>query len=264
VLRQILKKDNIFAKKSLGQNFITDENFLSKLSSLIITNKNSSIIEIGPGKGALTKELIKKKVNQIVAIEKDTNLIDGLKKLFRDFKNIQVLHDDALSINYNEFIKKNSIIVGNLPFNISSSLLMNWIFLDKWPPLYEKMYLMFQKEVGERILANHGTKKYGRLSVVTQSRCKVKKIIIAKSKIFSPQPKVDGIVLEFTPHKEHLDMNILNLEKIVKKAFSQRRKKIKTTLSSYIDCLHSLSIDPDLRPENLSVLQYCKLAKLIR
>ena len=259
-----MKKDKLVAKKSLGQNFITDENFLKKLSSLIITKSDSIVIEIGPGKGALTKELVKKKIKQILEIEKDKRLITDLKIFSKEFKNLKVIHQDALSIDFNKFIKKNSIIVGNLPFNISSNLLMNWILLNKWPPLYKKMYLMFQKEVGERILANHGTKKYGRLSVVTQSRCKVKKIIIAKSKIFSPQPKVDGIVLEFTPHEEHLDMNILNLEKIVKKAFSQRRKKIKTTLSSYIDCLHSLSIDPDLRPENLSVLQYCKLAKLIR
>jgi Dimethyladenosine transferase (rRNA methylation) len=107
-------------------------------------------------------------------------------------------------------------------------------------------------------------KQYGRLSVITQSRCKVKKLIIAKSKIFKPQPKVDGIVLEFTPHKENLSMNIRNLEKIVKEAFGQRRKKIKTTLSSYIDHLDELSIDTNLRPENLSVEQYCKLAKLMK
>jgi 16S rRNA (adenine1518-N6/adenine1519-N6)-dimethyltransferase len=259
-----LKRDRLIAKKSLGQNFITDENFLQKLSSLIVTNKNSLVIEIGPGKGALTKELVKKKNSHIFVIEKDDNLIDNLIKFSKDTKNFRIFHEDALKINYNKFIQENSIIVGNLPFNISSKLLMKWIFLDKWPPLYNKMYLMFQKEVGERILAFHGTKQYGRLSVITQSRCKVRKLIVAKSKIFNPQPKVDGIVLEFTPHKEHLDMDINNLEIIVKKAFSQRRKKIKTTLSSYADYLDKLSIDNNLRPENLSVLQYCRLAKLMK
>ena len=259
-----MKEDNLIAKKSLGQNFITDENFLKKLSSLIITNKNSLIVEIGPGRGALTKELIKKNISQLSIIEKDDNLIDNLKKFSKEFKNLEVIHYDALKIDYNEFLKKNSIIVGNLPFNISTKLLMNWVFLDKWPPFYNKMYLMFQKEVAERILAKNGTKEYGRLSVITQSRCDVKKLIVAKSKIFNPQPKVDGVVLEFTPHKETLDMNINNLEIIVKRAFSQRRKRIKTTLSPYIHYLDSLSIDCSLRPENLSIKQYCDLARLMK
>ena len=259
-----MKKDKLTAKKSLGQNFINDENFLKKLSSLIITNNSSSIIEIGPGKGALTKELIKKNINQISVIEKDDRLIDGLKIFSKEFKNFKIIHQDALQIDYNKIIKKNSIIVGNLPFNISSNLLMNWIFLDKWPPLYKKMYLMFQKEVGERILATHGSKQYGRLSVITQSRCKIKKLIIAKSKIFNPEPKVDGIVLEFTPHNENFDMNIKQLEIIVRNAFSQRRKMIKTTLSPYIHYMDKLSINSNLRAENLSVTEYCNLAKLIK
>jgi len=259
-----LKKDKLIAKKSLGQNFITDKNFLKKLSSLIITSSNSFIIEIGPGKGALTKELVKKKISQLLVIEKDDRLIDNLKIFAKKFENFEIIHQDALKVDYNKIIKKNSIIVGNLPFNISSNLLMNWISLNKWPPLYKKMYLMFQKEVGERIIATHGSKQYGRLSVITQSRCKIKKLILAKSKIFSPEPKVDGIVLEFTPHSKNIDMDIKNLEIIVKNAFSQRRKKIKTTLSSYIHYLDKLSINSDLRPENLSVAEYCKLAKLMR
>tara|TARA_B100001093_G_scaffold97945_1_gene89942 strand:- start:2233 stop:3012 length:780 start_codon:yes stop_codon:yes gene_type:complete len=259
-----LKKDSLVAKKSLGQNFITDKNFLKKLSSLISTNNNTFIIEIGPGKGALTKELLKKKFCHISIIEKDDDLIDNLKKLSDNSHKIQVIHQDALKINYNNFIKKDTVIVGNLPFNISSSLLINWISIHKWPPLYKKMYLMFQKEVGERILANHGTKKYGRLSIIVQFRCKVKKLIEAKSNIFTPKPKVDGVVLEFTPHKEYLDIDINKLEAIVRMAFSQRRKKIKTTLSQYINYLNKLSIDPNLRPENLSVREYCKLVKLMK
>mgnify|MGYP001234057605 CR=1 FL=1 len=259
-----MKKDKLIAKKSLGQNFITDKNFLKKLSSLIITSSNSFIIEIGPGKGALTKELVKKKISQLLVIEKDDRLIDNLKIFAKKFENFEIIHQDALKVDYNKIIKKNSIIVGNLPFNISSNLLMNWISLNKWPPLYKKMYLMFQKEVGERILATHGSKQYGRLSVITQSRCKIKKLLVAKSGIFSPEPKVDGIVLEFTPHSKNIDMDIKNLEIIVRNAFSQRRKKIKTTLSSYIHYLDRLSISSDLRPENLSVTEYCKLAKLMK
>lgn len=258
-----MKKDKLFAKKSLGQNFIIDENFLKNLSSLIITSNSSSIIEIGPGKGALTIELVKKKVSQITIIEKDENLIENLYILFKGLKNFQIIHQDALKIDYNKLLKKNSIIVGNLPFNISNNLLMKWIYLNEWPPLYSKMYLMFQREVGERILANHGSRQYGRISIITQSRCKVKKLMIAKSKIFNPQPKVDGIVLEFTPHNEYLDIDLNKLEIIVREAFSQRRKKVKTTLSQFIKHLQHLSIDTNLRPENLSVEQYCNLARLM-
>ncbi len=259
-----MKKDSLFPKKSLGQNFINNENFIRKLSSFINTNEKSVIIEIGPGKAALTRELFKKKNSQISVIEKDQNLIENLEKFSQNYKNFNVIHQDALLIDYNKFIKKNSIITGNLPFNISSQILMKLVFLDKWPPLYDKMYLMFQKEMGERILASHGSKKYGRLSVVVQSRCKVKKLIIAKSEIFTPKPKVDGIVIEFTPHNENIDMDINNLEMIVKKSFSQRRKKIKTTLTKYTHLLEKLSINTNLRPENLSVLEYCKLAKLMK
>lgn len=259
-----MKKDKLLTKKSLGQNFITDAIFLKKLASLIITYDNSSIIEIGPGRGALTKELVKKKFDQIYVIEKDDDLIDDLKIFSKNFKNFHVIHKDALTINYNLLIKKNSIIVGNLPFNISSNLLLKWIFLNNWPPRYIKMYLMFQKEVGERILAAHGSKKYGRLSIIVQSRCDVKKVIDAKSEIFNPKPKVDGIVIEFTPHKKYPNLDIKILEKIVKNSFSQRRKKIKTTLFQYNYLLDKLSIDKNLRPENLSVLDYCNIAKLIK
>ncbi len=259
-----MKKDRFFAKKSLGQNFIHDKNFLLHLSSLIKTNSKSSVIEIGPGKGALTKQLSKKKLKEIILIEKDSSLIEELEKFKLDFTNLNIVNEDALKINYNTFIKKNSIIVGNLPFNISTELLLKWIFLEKWPPNYEKMYLMFQKEVAERIFAKPCTKKYGRLSVITQSRCKVKKLIVAKSKIFNPVPKVDGIVLELTPHNENINVKIDNLEILVRKSFSQRRKKIKTTLSQYTELLNNLSIDINLRPEQISVLDYCKIAKLMK
>ena len=260
-----LNINNSFPKKSLGQNFIQNKDFIFKLSSLIQSDNDTNIFEIGPGMGALTEQLAKKKFKNLYLIEKDFLLFQKLEDRFKKDSNIFISNSDALEYNY-EVINKNqkSIIVGNLPFNISSNLLMNWIFLHKWPPLYKKMYLMFQKEVGERILAIHGSKQYGRLSVITQSRCKVKKLIVAKSKIFNPEPKVDGIVLELTPHSKNIDMDIRNLEIIVRNAFSQRRKKIKTTLSSYTDYLDKLSINSDLRPENLSVTEYCELAKLMK
>ena len=253
----------MYAKKSLGQNFIQDKNFSKTLSKLIITDKNTSIIEIGPGHGALTKELLKKNYNRIIAIEKDNNLIEELRRLEMINNNFHIIHGDALTINYNPLFDSNTIITGNLPFNISTTLLLNWILIDKWPPQYKKMYLMFQKEVGERIIASHGSKKYGRLSVITQARCKVKEILAANSNIFFPKPKVDGVILEFTPHTEHSDVDIRLLEQIVKKAFAQRRKKIKTNLKEYFPALLENSINENFRAENLTILDYCNITKYI-
>ena len=259
-----LNTNKIYPKKSLGQNFIQDNNFILKLSSLIKTDSLTNIIEVGPGKGALTDELSKKKFKNLFLIEKDIQLSDILKDRFKSDKNIILINDDALTCNYEEMNDGNNfLIVGNLPFNISSQLLINWITNYHWPPFYSKMILMFQKEVAERILASHNQKSYGRISVITQARCRVRKLLSAPSNIFFPKPKVDGTVLEFTPITKNKNVNILNLQKILKNSFEHRRKKIKTSLKDYSCLLKKYKIDENLRAENLSVDDYCKLASAI-
>ena len=189
-----------------------------------------------------------------------------LKKLGRicsgiDNKNILPVNCDALQYDYERYSGNyKALIVGNLPFNISSQLLMRWIVDYEWPPFYSKMILMFQKEVAERILASHNQKIYGRISVITQARCKVKKLLYAPANIFFPKPRVDGVILEFTPMNKYINVNISNLQKIVRQSFEQRRKKIKTSLKDYSHLLRKYKIDDDLRAENLSVDDYCKLA----
>ena len=250
------------AKKSLGQNFIHDENFLTKLSKLIISNSETNIIEVGPGKGALTKHLIKKKYKKIILIEKDSDLLKYLEQY--KSKKISIINKDALKFNLHDLnISKNSIIVGNLPFNISSQLLIKWTKLINWPPFYQKMYLMFQKELGERIIAKENSKSYGRISVITQSRFNIQKLLTAPAGIFSPKPKVDGIVLEFSPTKKYKDVEIKNLETILSKAFLHRRKKIRTSLRDYKNILESNNFNLDLRAENLTIDDFCKLSNLI-
>ena len=250
------------AKKSLGQNFIHDEKFLTKLKRTIVSNEKTSIIEIGPGKGALTKHLVKKKYKKIFLIEKDAGLLKYLEQ-YKD-ERISVINEDALNFDLNDLnIRKDSIIVGNLPFNISSQLLIKWSKIDYWPPFYQKMYLMFQKELGKRIIAKKDTKSYGRISVIAQSRFNIKKLLIAPSAIFIPKPKVDGIVLEFSPIKKYKNVHMRNLEIILKKAFQQRRKKIKSSLKEYKNILELNNFNLDLRAENLSTDDYCKLSNLI-
>ena len=258
-----LNTNKNYPKKSLGQNFIKDNNFILKLSSLIESDSSTNIIEVGPGKGALTNELSKKEFNNLFLIEKDIQLSNILKERFKYDENIVLINDDALTCNYEEMNERNnSLIVGNLPFNISTQLLINWIINYHWPPFYSKMILMFQKEVAERIIAPHNQKSYGRISVITQARCRIKKLLNAPSNIFFPKPKVDGTVLEFTPII-NADVNILNLQKILKKSFEYRRKKIKTSLKEYSCFFKEYEIDENLRAENLSVDDYCKLASAI-
>ncbi len=259
-----LNINKAFPKKSLGQNFIQSKDFILKLSELIQSDIDTNIFEIGPGTGALTDELVKKKFKNLYLIEKDLVLFQKLKKEFKNEKNILVFNSDAIDYNY-EDINKNqkSLIVGNLPFNISSQLLINWIVNYNWPPFYSKMILMFQKEVANRIIARHNQKSYSRISVISQARCEIKVLLNAPSNIFFPKPKVDGTVLEFIPTNKYMDINISNLQKILRKSFEHRRKKIKTSLKDYDYLLKRLSIDDGLRAENLTVDDYCKLALAI-
>ncbi len=253
-----------FPKKSLGQNFIQNKDFILKLSALICSDNDTNIFEIGPGMGALTNQLVKKKFKNLYLIEKDFLLFQRLEDRFQKDKNIFAFNADALDYNY-EGINNNqkSLIVGNLPFNISSQLLINWIVNYNWPPFYSKMVLMFQKEVANRIIAKHNQKSYSRISVISQARCEIKVLLNAPSNIFFPKPKVDGTILEFSPITRYLDIDISNLQKLLKKSFEHRRKKIKTSLKDYDYLLKKFDIDDGLRAENLSVDDYCKLASAI-
>ena len=215
-MRRLLNINKTRAKKSLGQNFITDNNFLLKMNTYIESSKRNIIIEIGPGKGALTKHLLKKKFKKLFLIEKDNDLAIQLKSRYEKIKNIYIINDDALSFDYSIFknIEEKVIIYGNLPFNISTKLLTIWISDNEWPSFFDKMILMFQKEVADRIIANHNNKKYGRLSVLVQSRCNVKMLLNAPASIFTPKPKVDGAVIQLKPIN-----NIIKLISVILKIY---------------------------------------------
>ena len=249
-------------KKSLGQNFIFDDNILKKISKLIKSQSNNQIIEIGSGLGTLTKHLFKKDFNKLILLEKDIRLINNLEKNFLN-KNVYIFNIDALNFDFQKSSINNSIIVGNLPFNISVDLIYLLTKSNNWPPKQIKMILMFQKEVAERIVALPNSKSYGKLSVVIQSRFKIKKALNLPASVFLPVPKVDATILEFTPFDDFGSIDISKIDEVSKAAFSQRRKKIKNNMSDYIQVIRKLSIDSNLRPENLSVFDYCNIAKNI-
>jgi 16S rRNA (adenine1518-N6/adenine1519-N6)-dimethyltransferase len=232
-------------KKRLGQNFLINKDIIKKIADIGIINKDTNIIEIGPGSGSLTEELLKRNPKQIFAIEFDKDLSNYLEKIKNNYQNFNYEISDALTFDEKKIFKKNSIIFGNLPYNISLKLLIKWIYSDPWPPFYDQMILMFQKEVAERIVATSNNKKYGRISILTDARLDVKFHFNISKKEFNPEPKVDSSVLSFTPKKNTKfklkDLNILSdLTKII---FNNIK---------------------NLRPENLDFSFYYKLVDLIK
>ena len=253
-------------KKSLGQNFLIDQNIIRKITSITQIN-NKDIIEIGPGSGNLSQNIIKYKPKKLILIEKDSTLVEILKKKFFNHKNVKIINKDLLELDLKKIIKKGSIVFGNLPYNISSQILIKFLRLDNWPPLYSKLIFMFQKEVGEKIIANLGDQNYSRLSIITKSRFKILNYFYVSKNCFFPKPKVDSIVIEFQPiiRKDINFKSIKSLEYITNIFFSNRRKMINKTFKKLkIDnkkFLSNKNIDLTLRPENLSEDIYYKITE---
>ena len=210
-------------KKSLGQNFLIDNNIISKIINLK-NIKNKDIVEIGPGNGALTKKILEKKPKTLTLIEKDNKLLDELKIKYKNQKLISYHNEDILKIDIQKIVNNNSIIFGNLPYNISSQILVKLIKFQKWPPLYTDLILMFQKEVAEKIVG----KSYGRLSIIANLRLNIKKKFDVSANCFFPKPKVTSTVIHFRPIKKinYEIKNINNLEYITNVFFSNKRKMI--------------------------------------
>ena len=257
-------------KKRFGQNFLINKDIIKKIADIGIINKNTNIIEIGPGSGSLTEELLKRNPKQIFAIEFDKDLSNYLEKIKNNYQNFNYEISDALTFDEKKIFKKNSIIFGNLPYNISLKLLIKWIYSDPWPPFYDQMILMFQKEVAERIVATSNNKKYGRISILTDARLDVKFHFNISKKEFNPEPKVDSSVLSFTPKTDAnfklKDLTILSdLTKII---FNTKRKMISKTLKKILNEKELKIIDfnniKNLRPENLDFSFYYKLVDLIK
>ena len=257
-------------KKKLAQNFLINREIIKKIADIGTVDKNTNIIEIGPGSGNLTEELLKKNPKAVFAIEFDNDLRNYLDKIKNSYKNFNYKISDALTFDEKSVFKKNSIIYGNLPYNISLKLLIKWIYSNPWPPFYDQMILMFQKEVAERIIATSNNKKYGRISILTDARLDVKFHFNISKKEFKPEPKVDSSVLSFTPKKNTnftlKDLDILSDQ--TKIIFNTKRKMISKTLKKLLNEKELKIINFDniknLRPENLDFNFYYKLVDLIK
>ena len=254
----------IKAKKSLGQNFLTDHNILNKITS-ITKIENKSILEVGPGTGNLTSYILKKNPKKILVIEKDQILTSSLSIKFKD--RIEIINDDILNINEKNLYKEKLIVFGNLPYNISTEILSKWILnLDRNHFWFDHLILMFQKEVADRIISKFNSPNYGRLSVLSNWKLNIKKIFDIKPSSFSPKPKVDSSVLFFEPKKEFYKFkDPKNLEKITRVFFNQRRKMLKKPYNQLfngnLNIIRKLKINLNLRPQNLNYTDYYKLTE---
>jgi 16S rRNA (adenine1518-N6/adenine1519-N6)-dimethyltransferase len=250
-------------KKSLGQNFLIDRNVLELIVDTVdIANKE--VLEIGPGSGNLTSFLLKKNPSKVYVIEKDDELALLLQDKFSD--EIKIINDDVLKISEDKISNEKLTVFGNLPYNISTEILSKWITNLNKKIWFESLVLMFQKEVAERIIAESNTSKYGRLSILSNWKLNIKKIIDIKPQSFSPRPKVDSTLLLFTPRNNIFELkDAKNLEMITRVFFSQRRKMLKKPFNQVFtnakEVADKFNIDLNLRPQNLEPEIYFKLVK---
>ena len=260
-IQETLKKNNVKINRGLGQNFIFDLNLTDKI---VKQSKPfaSTVIEIGSGPGALTRSILKNKSAIVYAIDKDIqskNMLSELKTMYQD--RLEIITDDALNYPIWKLGESPRQVIANLPYNVGTKMLITWL---KYIQNFDLLTLMFQKEVAERIIAVPGSRNYGRLSILTNWLTQSSKLFDIPSDAFVPKPKVTSTVIQLKPLSKPLyNVSFESLEKITQLAFSQKRKMLKSSLKEINGekILEELNISPNLRPEQLSVVEFCKIAK---
>ena len=252
----------IKAKRSLGQNFLVDDNTIQKIVNTAKINQKV-ILEVGPGTGNLTIEILKKNPKKVYLVEKDNELSNNLKEKFGD--RVTIFNEDILDLNEKSLSEEKLIVFGNLPYNISTEILCNWIVkLTDNHFWFSELILMFQKEVADRIISNFNSSYYGRLAILSNWKLNVKKICDISPNCFLPKPKVDSSLLHFTPKDNWIKIkDPKNIEKVTRIFFSHRRKMLKKPYNQLFNgdqkVLNQLNIDLNLRPQNLNFDTYYKL-----
>ena len=266
-LREVIREHGLSALKSLGQNFLLDLNLTAKIARTAGRLEGLTVIEVGPGPGGLTRALLALGTDKVIAIERDHRCIAALAEVASHYPGrLEVVEGDALAADYAALVSPNTraAIVANLPYNIATPLLVGWLSSDPWPPWYESLTLMFQREVAERIVAAPGTDHYGRLAVLTGWRAQARIAFDVPASAFVPPPKVTSSVVHIVPREKPLPCELKALERVTEAAFGQRRKMLRQSLKSLgVDTgelLATAGIEPTERAERIPVEGFVALA----
>jgi 16S rRNA (adenine1518-N6/adenine1519-N6)-dimethyltransferase len=266
-LRDVIRRHGLSAKKSLGQNFLLDLNLTARIARAAEPLENLTAVEIGPGPGGLTRALLALGARRVVAIERDERALSALAEIAARYPGrLDVIAGDALKVDLDDALgPERARIVANLPYNIATALLVKWLTVEPWPPWYDSMVLMFQREVAERIVARPGNKSYGRLAVLAGWRTEAKIVFDIAPSAFVPPPKVTSSVVRFVPRPVPLPCDAAVLQRMTEAAFGQRRKMLRQSLKSLgadpLPLLEAAGIEPTARAEEISVEGFVNLAR---
>ena len=269
-LREVIAANDLSARKSLGQNFLLDLNLTAKIARQAGPLDGCDILEIGPGPGGLTRGLLAEGARFVLAIEKDRRCLTALHQISNAYpERLTVLEGDALSIDPLQYLTPPIKVAANLPYNIGTELLIRWLTPPQWPPFWTSLTLMFQREVADRIVAQPGSKAYGRLALLAQWRCDPQIVMSLPPEAFTPPPKVSSAVVHFTAlPAPRFPADPKVLERVIAMAFNQRRKMLRSALKglwpNIEDRLVAAGLKPTERAEQVSLEGFCNLARQIQ
>lgn len=266
-LREVIAQHGLDARKALGQNFLFDLNLTQKIARTAGPLEDVTVFEVGPGPGGLTRAILSLGAKKVIAVERDSRCLPVLAEIERHYPGrLEVIEGDALKTDFEALAPQGPVkIIANLPYNVGTQLLINWLLPKTWPPFWQSMTLMFQKEVGQRIVADQDDDHYGRLGVLSGWRTEARMAFDVPPQAFSPPPKVTSTVVHLTPRETPLPCDVVKLERVTQAAFGQRRKMLRQSLKSIGGeaLLVSAGIDPSRRAETLSVAEFVSLANAL-
>lgn len=270
-LRDVIQRFDLAAKKSLGQNFLFDLNLTQKIARSAGSLDGVTVFEVGPGPGGLTRSILALGAKKVVAIERDSRCLPALAEVSGFYPGrLEVIEGDALQTDFAALAAEKADggpvrIIANLPYNVGTQLLVNWLVPNDWPPFWQSLTLMFQKEVGQRIVAQENDNHYGRLGVLSGWRADAHMVFDVPASAFSPPPKVTSTVVHLTPKAQPLPCDLAKLERVTLAAFGQRRKMLRQSVKSLGGeaLLAKAGIDPQRRAETLSVQEFVTLANCL-
>ncbi len=266
-LREVIRAHGLTARKSLGQNFLLDLNLTAKIARSSGPLDGVTVIEVGPGPGGLTRALSAAGARKVIAIERDRRCIAALGEIADYYPGrLDIIEADALTLDMGSLAERPCRIVANLPFNIATPLLVGWVSAEPWPPWYDGLTLMFQREVAERIVAAPGSRHYGRLGVLCGWRMQARILFDVAARAFTPPPKVMSSVVELRPNEAPLACSPKRLERITAAAFGQRRKMLRSSLKAVFrdpeTAIRAAGLDPQMRAETVDIAGFVALANI--